>query len=281
MEEALVVSCLRCCSNQVLGENSDAGARWFLLECISRAVPLSATTNNTSSEEEASTSARLASLLARLATFELRLRPDAFAEPSSSGSGTTATAVALSPTDLLRCLQVCAANLPRPERPSSLFSEDHVTVASSGERGAEIASPLLLGDVLVSVLKATSAAAEGEDNRSSAWEVVGAVVFHGYGRRPLSALAAVAIAGISASRGASGGEGDADGERVVSATRALCVAAAFVKAEVVATEAGGGECGEELRDAERDLVAVFPAAMLAVTSEEKVGEQGVLSRRDF
>ena len=44
-----------------------------------------------------------------------------------------------------------------------------------------------------------------------------------------------------------------------------------------------GEKDEEhLRAAERDLVAVFPAAMLAVTSDDQVGEQGGFpSSRDF
>lgn len=240
---------------------------------------------------------RLASLLARLATFELRLRPDAFGEGSGSTVAGGAAASAAAPTDLLRCLKVCAAHLPRPERPSSLFSEDHLTLEAFSGGDAGIASPLLLGDVLVSVLRATQSSSAGgaqeeggEGSRSGAWEVVGAVVFHGYGRRPLSALAAIAIAGVSDPRGQKNSDGvvvvggDDDGERLVGASRALNVAATFVKAEAVAAEAGGevDDDGERLREAERDLVAVFPAAMLAFTSDDKVGEEGGFqSSRDF
>ena len=204
---------------------------------------------------------RLASLLARLATYELRQRPNAF---RAEGSDLKVTAAA--PVDLLECLRISAAHLPNPERPSSLFSEDHLTLASSPSVDGS-ACPLSLGDVLVSVLTATPGDGVHEDgkeeNRSGVSEVVGAVVFHGYGRRPLSALAAIAIAGVSAPPG---WNSSGDGERLVSASRALCVAATFVKAVVE-------DDGEHLLSTERDLVAVFPSAMLAVTSDDKVGEQ--------
>lgn len=264
------LSC-RPIDQQALGETSDAAARFLLLECVSRAVPLAAATDGNSGDS----ARRLASLLASLATFELRLRPDAF---HAEGSGSPVAAAA-APTELLECLRVCAAHLPRPERPLSLFSDDHLTLASPQGEEAESASSLSLGDVLVSVLRATPSAGAGaqgdggEEGRSGAWEVVGAVVFHGYGRRPLSALAAVAISGVSAPRGRNSGDAD-DGERLVSASRALCVAATFVKAEAVAMETGGGDDEEHLRSAERDLVAVFPAAMLAVTSDDKVVKPG-------
>lgn len=265
----MYLSC-RPTDQQALGETSDAAARWLLLECVSRAVALAAATDGNRGDS----ARRLASLLGSLATFELRLRPDAF---HAEGSGSTFTAGA-APTELLECLRVCAAHLPRPERPSSLFSDDHLTPASPQEGEAEIASSLSLGDVLVSVLRATPSAGAGahedggEEGRSGAWEVVGAVVLHGYGKRPLSALAAVAIAGVSSPRGRN--SGDDDGERLVSASRALCVAATFVKAEAVAMKSEGGDDEEHLLSAERDLVAVFPAAMLAVTSDDEVGKPG-------
>lgn len=256
--------------HQALGEASDAAARWLLLECVSRAVPLAVTMDDDSDDS----ARRLASLLARLATFELCQRPDAF---RAEGSGLTVTAAA--PADLLKCLRISAAHLPRPERPLSLFSEDHLTLASSPGVDAGSACPLSLGDVLVSVLTATpgdGAHEDGEENRSDVSEVVGAVVFQGYGRRPLSALAAIAIAGVCAPPGWNSRD---DGDRLVSASRALCVAATFVKAEAAAVVE---DDGEHMRSSERDLVAVFPAAMLAITSDDKVGEQeGFPSSRDF
>lgn len=230
----------------------------------------------------------LAILLACVATFELHLRPYAFSDERANVESRGAVGAA----GILRYLRSCASHLPRPEHPSSLYAEDHLTVpaaglpafddnaAASGRGGAAGAttSPVL-GDVLVSVLKATAAVPESAGS-GAVWEAVSAVVLQGYERRPLSALAAVAINGISPSE--SGGEsrrsarqqrrgGDGVDGKVVAATRALCVAATFIRAAAEASVAGSTVNDEEsMATAEKDLVAVFPAALLAVASDDKV-----------
>lgn len=230
----------------------------------------------------------LATLLACVATFELNLRPNAFSHEKEKGDADGGGAVGA--TGILRYLRVCATQLPRPEYPSSLHAEDHLTVPTAalsaadndsapgaGGAAAVPASPML-GDVLVSVLKATAAAAEGAGS-GAVWEAVSAVVLEGYERRPLCPLAAVAINGVSPSEPGREGRrsarqqrrgGGVDG-KVVAAARALCVAATFVRAAAEAATAGDAvEDEASMAAAGKDLVAVFPAAVLAVASDDKV-----------
>ena len=280
---------------QALAETSGPGGRWLVLESVSRAASLASVTSSGGAKKsraaaEAAAS-KLADLLACAAIFELRVRPDALSSEKGVLDGDGAVGAA----GLLRYLRVCAAHLPRPEHASSLYAEDHLTVspaassspvdkppasASGGAGVAAVTSPPLLGDVLVSILHATVAVPEGTGSKA-VWEAVSAVVLHGYERRPLSALGAVAINGILPS--VSGGQGkgrrggrqqkrDGGAERkVVAATRALCVAATFVRAASEAAETGETVDAEDyMVSAEKDLVAVFPAAMLAVASDDKV-----------
>lgn len=201
-----------------------------------------------------------------------------------SGKGGTAVGAA----DLLRYLRACAAHLPRPQRPSSLVAEDHLASAVSSSVGgnrdtsrgnAVVVTPApLLGDVLVSILTAT-AEAGSRGGATAVWEAVSAVVLHGYERRPLPALAAVAIDGVTvAGRRGRGGaaqqqrrRGGVDDAKVVAAARALCVAATFVRAAAEAVASGDTvEDEESSKTAEGDIVAVFPAAVLAVASDDEV-----------
>lgn len=247
---------------------------------MSRAVSLASASSNTGTQKARATAkvaaSNLATLLACTATLELRLRPSAF-----SDKGNEESAAAVGGTGILRYLRVCATHLPKPKHPSSLHAEDHLTVpavALSSPDSAAVTTSPVLGDVLVSVLNATAAVPESA--RSGAvWEAVSAVVLQGYEQRPLSALAAVAINGVS--RPESGGEsrgsarqqkrGGSVDARVVAATRALCVGATFVRAAAEASVAGNTVNDEEsMAAAQKDLVAVFPAAMLAVSSDDKV-----------
>ncbi len=270
------------------------------MESVSRAVSLASASVTSSSGASKSQQAakvaasKLADLLACVATFELRLRPGALSSEIGGDVGGVVGAAGL-----LRYLRVCAAHLPRPEHACSLFAEDHLTVlapassapdenpnppapAYSGYSGGLVAAVTTsprLGDVLVSVLQATAAVPEGSGSKE-VWEAVSAVLMTGYERRPLSALGAVVVNGISRSTsGKQGGRGTRQQRRggggaerkVVAANRALCVAAAFVRAAAEAAESGETIDEENhMASAEKDLVAVFPAAMLAVSSDDKV-----------
>lgn len=282
---------MRTRAQQVLSKNSGAGGRWLVLESLSRAVNLAYGNSSTGTHKARAAAkaaaSRLAILLACVATFELHLRPHAFSEER----GDLGSAGAVGATGILRYLRVSATQLPRPKHPWSLLAEDHLTVpvaalsasdddasASCAGSAAVITSPLL-GDVLVSVLKATAAVSESTGS-GAVWGAVSTVVLEGYERRPLAALAAVAINAVSLSelgrdsrRSArqqkrSGGSGGGVDAKVVAATRALCVAATFVRAAAEAAVAGDSE--ESMAAVEKDLVAVFPAALLAVASDNKV-----------
>eukprot|EP00903_Cladosiphon_okamuranus_P012984 g12116.t2 len=273
---------------QVLSRTFGAGGRWLVLESVSRAVSLASASSSTGTQKARmaakAAASSLAALLACVATFELDLRPHAFDERVDVES-----AGAVGAAGILRYLRVCATHLPKPERPWSLHTEDHLsqahvaaqsafddTSSASGAGAAAVTTSPLLGDVLVSVLKATAAVPERAGN-AAVWGAVSAVIVEGYERRPLPALAAVAINAVS--RSESGGEsrrsarqhkrGGVDA-KVVVATRALCVAATFVQATAEATVAGGKEEDEDrMAAAEKDIVAVFPAALLAVASDDK------------
>lgn len=223
----------------------------------------------------------LATLLACMSVFELHLNVE--------GPGAVGAA------GILRYLRVCATYLPRPEHAFSLHADDHLTLpaaqlpasdnpASSGTASAAtsvtastVTTSPVLGDVLVSVLMATTAVLERSAS-GAVWEAVSAVILQGYERRPLSALAAVAINGVSSTE--SGGESrrsarqhkrNGVSDKVVAAARALCVASTFVKANAEAVVAGDAVDNEEFFiAAKKDLVAVFPAAVLAVASDDKV-----------
>lgn len=223
------------------------------------------------------TASNLATLLACVSIYELHLRPHAFVE----------SAGAVGSAGILRYLRVCATNLPRPAHPTSLHAGDHLAVSTAASlpsdddppasgiaAGGDSTTSPVLGDVLESVLKATAALPEGTGS-GAVWEAVSAVVLDGYERRPLSALAAFAINGVSESDRRSGrqqrrGGGGVDG-KIVAAARALCVAATFIRAAAEAAVAGDTVKDEEsMTAAEKDLVAVFPAAVCAVASADKV-----------
>lgn len=253
-----------------MGETGGPGGRWLVLEAISRAIPL-VEAGGVGNPIAASRS-KLSSLLGSLATLELGLQ-----EQTSSAIGDGEASVSAGCGDLVGYLELCSPYLPRSARPFSLFNEDHVTravsmetcdeqdcVASSGV--AEQHRPLL-GDVLVTLLKATvpevhSDARDNGRREEAVRSAVTAVVMHGYGRRPLPALAAVAIAG-SSSHADRKSRRLVDGGKVAAA-RALCVAATFVRA--------AADCGtaESAADTGRDLLATFPAALLAVVSKDEV-----------
>lgn len=257
------------------------------MEAVSRAVSVSASRSRVGFSHHGKGSKgsalKLAALLASMAMFELRFRPAVFSTNSEGTSCTVGASV------LLRYLQVCAVHLPRPARPLSLFAEDHLTASMTPPMDNDVSQPVevykyavepLLGHVLVSVLGATAIGTEGSANDAS-WEAVCAVVLHGYECRPLCALAAVAIEGVSVSlvsgrqaRRASrqqrrGGTGADDG-KVFAASRALCVAATFVRATAEAVSAVDGIKVDGSTFEARDLVAAFPAALLAVASDNKV-----------
>lgn len=235
----------------------------------------------------------LAILLACVATFELHLGPHAFSD--EKGDRDVKSAGAVGATGILRYLRVCATHLPKPEHPSSLHAEDHLSQvpvaalsasdddASASHTGAfgvtAVTTSPVLGDVLVSVLKATASVPE-RPGSGAVWGAVSAVILEGYERRPLSALAAVAIDAVSRSesgeeshrsaRQHKRGGGGVDA-KVVAATRAFCVAATFVRAAAEAAVAGDTvEDEKSMAAVEKDLVAVFPAALLAVASDDKV-----------
>lgn len=273
-------------SLQTLAQSAGPGGRWLVMESVSRAVSLATASSGSAHVASKAAASKLAALLARVAMLELRLRPNAF----FSEKGDAQNSCAVGGSDLLRYLRVCAAHLPRPERPSSLYAEDHLTAVAQPSSNDDPPAPStgivadadpLLGDVLVSILKATAVVPEGTGS-GAVWEAVSAVVLHGYRRRPLCALAAVAVDGISSSlvygregRRSSrqqrrGYTGVADG-KVLAASRALCIAATFVRATEEAVSAGDTiDDDDNYASAERDLVAVFPAAVLAVASDDKV-----------
>ncbi|CBJ49062.1 conserved unknown protein [Ectocarpus siliculosus] len=278
---------------QTLRDTCGAGGRWLVLECTYRALNLASASSSGGGNAKARAAATaaassLSSLLASLATSELRLRPHLL---SASPDGDDAKVVgAVGAADLLRYLRACAAHLPRLERSSSLFAEDHLAASAAtpsvggncdtsvGGDGFAVTPAPLLGDVLVSVLTAT---AEGgsKGGATAVWEAVSAVVLHGYERRPLPALAAVAIEGVTVAgrrgRGVAARQqprrgGGVDDAKLVAAARALCVAATFVRAGAEAVASGDTvEDGESSKAAERDIVAVFPAAVLAVASDDE------------
>lgn len=264
---------------QALAKTSGSGGGWLFLESLSRAVSVASSRadSGTSKAKAAAKAAasNLACALGAVAMVELRLRPDVFS--SAERDDGVDCGVEVGGGDLLRYLRACAAHLPRPDRRLSLHAQDHLTVSSSaGETAAATPEPLL-GDVLVSILKAMT---DG-GGAGSAWHAVSAVVLHGYERRPLSALAAIAIDGVSSlAAAAAGGQRPrgirqhrraADDGKAVAAARALCVAATFVQAAAEAAAAGDAvDDGESSSQAEGDLVAVFPAAVLAVACEDKV-----------
>eukprot|EP00752_Nemacystus_decipiens_P002133 g2034.t1 len=276
---------------QVLSRTSGACGRWLILESLSRAVSLTSASCGTGSQNARATAkvavSKLATQLACVATFELHLRPSAFSD--EKGKGNAETAAAVGATGILRYLRVCATHLPMPDKSSSLHAADHLTVpavalsasdnaSASGAGAAAVTTSPVLGDVLVALLKATAAVPESAGS-GPAWEAVSAVVLQGYEQRPLPALAAVAINGVSPSgveakihrlvRQQKRGGGGVDAH-VVAATRALCVAATFVRAAGEAAAAGDVVKDEEsMAAAAKDLVAVFPAALLAVTSDDK------------
>ncbi|CAM9439904.1 unnamed protein product [Ectocarpus sp. 6 AP-2014] len=277
---------------QTLRDICGAGGRWLILECTYRALNLASASSSGGGNAKARAAATAAasslfSLLASLATSELRLRPHLL---SSSPDGDDAKVVgAVGAADLLRYLRACAAHLPRTERSSSLFAEDHLAASASapsvggnvdtsvGGDGSAVTPSPLLGDVLVSVLTAT---AEGgsKGGATAVWEAVSAVVLHGYERRPLPALAAVAIEGVTVagrrghgvSRQQPRRVGGVDEAKLVAAARALCVAATFVRAAAEAVASGDTvEDEESSKAAERDIVAVLPAAVLAIASDDE------------
>lgn len=258
-----------------MGETAGPGARWLVLEVISRAISL-AEPAGSASPDLAASCGRLSALLARLATLEPGLQ-----DRSLPALGDGDASVLASISDLVGYLKTCAPYLARSARPCSVFSGDHVSEKApipTGDDGQEEAcvasrdvaeqqSPLL-GDVLVTVLKASvttknSKATDIERREDAVRSAVTAVVLHGYGRRPLPALAAVAISGGSSSWVDRESRRAADDGKVAAA-RALCVAAAFVRA---AAESGLAESASLTN---RDLVATFPAALLAITSKDKV-----------
>lgn len=294
--------------SKVMGERSGPGARWLLLEIVFRAVALASSTCSTPSNKSASPSendntARLSSLLAGLSTFELFMRPGLLSSVSENCEADGAFCAAEA-ADLLRYLQACAPHLSRTSRPSSLFGSDHLSgvndspgaggldASQSGGENVEfrtIPSPLL-GDVLVSVLRATGSTSDyGVGGCKEVSQALSAVVLRGYGGRPLPALAAMAIMGVSTVRRASNdlphlqhrrsrGKGNevVTGSYSIAAPRALCVAATFVKAAAEATITQGEQdegSNSGLERVKRDVVSVFPAALLAVSSDSKVGEQ--------
>lgn len=259
---------------------------------MSRAVSLASSSSSTGTQKARATAkaaaSSLATLLACVATFELHLRPSAFSDDKVHVDADSAGAVG--GTGILRYLRVCATHLATPEHPSSLHADDHLTVpavgmaasdnspSASGTGAAAVTTTPVLGDVLVSVLKATAAVPESAGS-GAVWEAVSAVVLLGYEQRPLSALAAVTINGVSPSDAGGGSRrsarqqkrGGGTDAKVVAATRALCVAATFVRAAAEAAFAGDSVNDEEsMAVAETDVVAVFPAAMLAVASDDKV-----------
>lgn len=248
------------------------------MDATSRAVPLAAATPGDAAP-------RLASLLACLAKLELRLRsggyPDNRTRSASVGSA-----------DLLRYLRVSAPHLPRPDRPLSLVGADHLSASESprghcedggGDEhkaafGASASGSPRLGDVLLSVLEATAPESNGRGAGNVAVsDAVSAVVLHGYGRRPLLPLAAVAIRGASSPAVRDGasvarrhGRGCRD-ENAVAAARALCVAATFLTAAAgTAKERGPGAGEDSATVMGEDVVSVFPAAVLAVAADDKV-----------
>ncbi|CAM9545090.1 unnamed protein product [Scytosiphon promiscuus] len=279
---------------QALAETSGSGGRWLILESLSRGVSIAAAGSD-SGAPRAKAAAKaavstLASLLAAVAMYELRRRPEAFSPSADREHGGDGT-VEVGGADLLRYLRACAAHLPRPDHPSSLHAEDHLTTAApavvSSRQDETVVTPdPILGDVLVSILEATAAAAataapDGGSGAGAAWRAVSAVVLHGYERRPLSALAAIAIHGASSVMAAAGAGGQGrrkarrqrsvvDAGKAVAAARALCVAATFVRAAAEAA-AAGDIAGDErsTAEAEGDVVAVFPAAVVAAASCDK------------
>lgn len=251
-----------------MADACDFGARWLVEESLSRAISLA--TSNASD---------LASLLAHLATGELRLRGDAEA-------GGSVSPVRVGSADILGYLEMCASHLARPERPLSLFREDHLSsplLEKNGcdaheDVGANAMFPLRLGDMLASALRTT--APESIDDAGTNADGQGCVstmVLQGYGYRPLPALAAIAVAGASVSLSMDERFPKQDHHQrqhtsqrdlVTTAAQALRVAATFVRA---ASEAGGrtrGSTGHASNAA--DIVAVFPAAIIAVVAEDKV-----------
>ncbi|CAM9175365.1 unnamed protein product [Ectocarpus sp. 12 AP-2014] len=269
---------------QALRETCGAGGRWLILECTFRALNLASASSSSGGIAKARAAATaaassLSSLLASLAASELGLRPHLLSAGPDGDDNKGVGAVGAA--DLLRYLRACAAHLPRPERSSSLFVEDHLAVSAStpsaGGDSVTVTPAPLLGDVLVWVLTAT-AEAGSKGGASAVWEAVSAVVLHGYERRPLPALAAVAIGGVTVAgrrgRGVAARQhprrgGGVDEAKVVAAARALCVASTFVRAAAEAVAGGDTVEDESSKAAERDIVAVFPAAILAVASDDE------------
>lgn len=251
-----------------------SGARWLLIEVTSRAVTLlSSNSAVPASDKDSVSPAVLSSLLARLSMLEISsLKRNDKAEVGLSASV----------ADLLGYLRVSAPHLPRPLRPFSLIAGDHVTVdrterVEGGDEDADEQRYPTPGDVLATVLEASAGSRRptGElvEEGVVASGAIGAVVLHGFGGRPLVPLAAIAIAGVR-SLNESGGSAEGGGrmrDEASLAAQALCVASTFVTAAAgAATEAKGDAKREEFINTGDDLVAMFPASILAVASEDKV-----------
>lgn len=240
-----------------------SGARWLLLEVISRAVTLLSSKSAVPAPDKDSVPlASLSSLLARLSMFEISsLKSNDSAEFVLSGGV----------ADFFGYLKVSAPHLPRPQRPFSLIVDDHVTLdrtekVEDGDVDTEGQRYPAPGDVLATILEASAGYRSSTEETVGEAPAIGAVVFHGFGGRPLAPLAAIAIAGV---RSLNHDEGSSDGEgrrRNLIAAQALCVASTFVTAAAVKEDAKR----EELINTGNDLVAIFPAAILAVASEDKV-----------
>lgn len=220
------------------------------------------------SDKDSVPPAVLASLLARLSMLELS---------SLKGGDSAEFGLSASVADLLGYLRVSAPHLPRRHRSFSLIVDDHLTVdrtdkVEGGDEDAEGQSYPAPGDVLVTVLEASAGYRYSTREIVGEGAAIGAVVFHGFGGRPLVPLAAIAIAGARSMNHDGGSpDGGGRGRDPSIAAQAFCVASTFMTAaSVAATEAKGDAKMGELVNTGNDLVAMFPAAIIAVASEDKV-----------
>ena len=261
-----------------LAQTCGPGARWLLLEVTSRALALLSSRSVPPSDTSEAAVTTLASLLASLSMLEMSRQ--------QRGGGST-EAGAASASHLLGYLRTTAPYLPRPARPFSLVACDHFTsqpfqpiegdedVDSTAQQGW-LSCPSS-GDVLSSALDISASHGDADEAASRA---ICAILLRGFGGRPLLPLAAIAIAGVCASDADGEGLGVSNGvlvrDREARAAQALCVAATFVMAAAKSFAVGDkaeGEIAAMDKGAMKmagDLVLVFPAAVLAVASEDKV-----------
>lgn len=173
-------------------------------------------------------------------------------------------------SDLFRYLGLCVASLAESGKPCSLFAADHLSkkrftslssakFVAASDTGGDPVRYSSSGDILFSILGVAAPLHEaGRDVRKSVLEAISVVVLQAReGYRPVYVLVALAIVGAHSS----------DSRMITVAARALFLAATLVKAaaEVEVEE------GDVLPVTAKEIVAVAPVGMVALTSKHKVG----------